>query len=276
MTAIIAIDDPDDPRITAYRDIRERDLVGREGLFIAEGEVVLRMLLHGSLHAPLSVLIDARRIPALTGLIAAVPHGVPVYAAQQAVLDVIAGFPIHRGILALGRRATLPDAATLLAEAGPRAIIVALFGIANHDNMGGIFRNAAAFGAHAVILDSDCCDPLYRKAIRVSVGAALTVPFARLARGEDVPALLHAGGFQALALSPAGTVALSDVVMPGRVAVLFGTEGAGLPTALLGRTRTVRIAMAGGMDSLNVATASGIVLHHLVAGRQPDDDSCGA
>ena len=267
MTTITVIDDPDDPRIAAYRDIRERDLVGRAGLFIAEGEVVLRMLLGSALHAPQSVLIDEKRIPALAELIAAVPDGVPVYAARQAVLDAIAGFPIHRGILAVGRRATLPDAAALLAEAGPQAIVVALFGIANHDNMGGIFRNAAAFGVHAVILDSDCCDPLYRKAIRVSVGAALAVPFARLARGADVPGLLSAGGFETLALSPSGSAPLSEIAMPGRVAVLFGTEGPGLPADILGRTRSVRIAMAGAIDSLNVATTSGIVLHHLAAGR---------
>jgi tRNA G18 (ribose-2'-O)-methylase SpoU len=267
MTAIIPIDDPDDPRIAAYRDIRERDLVGREGLFIAEGEVVLRMLLRHGLHRPVSLLIAEKRVPALADLLADAPGDVPVYAACQAVLDRIAGFPIHRGILAVGRRGDLPDPAALLRQAGPQAIVVVLSGIANHDNMGGIFRNAAAFGASAVILDSDCCDPLYRKAIRVSVGAALAIPFARLAREEDVLALLAANGFVTLALSPAGTTALTEVAIPGRVAALFGTEGPGLPADLLARGQTVRIAMAGGMDSLNVATASGIVLHHLAAAR---------
>ena len=276
MTAIIAIDDPDDPRIAAYRDIRERDLVGREGLFIAEGEVVLRMLLRRSLHPAVSLLIDERRLPALAGLMADVPDDVPIHSAPQPVLDRIAGFPLHRGILAVGRRAALPDAAALLGDAGEQAIAVVLCGIANHDNMGGIFRNAAAFGASAVILDSDCCDPLYRKAIRVSVGAALTVPFARLGRGEDAAALLAAHGFEALALSPAGAARLSDVVVPGRVAAVFGSEGPGLPAALLARTRTVRIAMAGEIDSLNVATASGIVLHHLAANREAPETAAGA
>ena len=146
-------------------------------------------------------------------------------------------------------------------------MVVVLCGIANHDNVGGIFRNAAAFGASAVILDSDCCDPLYRKAIRVSVGAALTVPFARLERGEDALGLLAAHGFEALALTPGGDVMLTDIERPERVAVLFGTEGTGLPEAVLARTRTVRIPMAGELDSLNVATASGIVLHHLAFGQ---------
>lgn len=267
MTAIIPIDDPDDPRIAAYRDIRERDLVGREGLFIAEGEVVLRMLLRHALHRPLSLLIAEKRVATLSDLLPEAPADVPVYAASQAVLDRVAGFPLHRGILAVGRRGDLPDAASLLRQAGPQAIVVVLSGIANHDNMGGIFRNAAAFGASAVLLDSDCCDPLYRKAIRVSVGAALAVPFTRLARGEDVLALLAASGFATLALSPAGESRLTDVDVTGRVAALFGTEGPGLPPDLLARSRTVRIAMAGRMDSLNVATTSGIVLHHLAATR---------
>jgi tRNA G18 (ribose-2'-O)-methylase SpoU len=261
----IAIDDPADPRIAAYRAIRERDLVGREGLFIAEGEVVVRVLFSRSLHPPVSLLIADKRVAALGELIAALPDDTPVFSASQAVMDAIAGFPMHRGVLALGRSRPMLAAGPLLAGLGHRSIVVVLFAIANHDNMGGIFRNAAAFGADAVILDSDCCDPLYRKAIRVSVGAALTVPFARLTPGEDALALLEAHGFTALALSPAGATALAELHPPDRVAVLFGTEGAGLPDAVLTRAVTVRIPMAGEMDSLNVATASGVVLHHLTS-----------
>jgi tRNA G18 (ribose-2'-O)-methylase SpoU len=259
----IRIDDPADPRIAAYRAIRERDLVGREGRFIAEGEVVVRVLLGGVRHAPVSLLIAEKRIAGLAGPIAALPAGVLVYAASQEIMDGIAGFPMHRGILALGRRAPEIGADVLLAGLVARALVVMLFGIANHDNMGGIFRNAAAFGADAVILDSDCCDPLYRKAIRVSVGGALTVPFARLLRGEDGLALLARHGFDALALSPSGATGLAEVGRSERTAVLFGSEGPGLPAEVLARARTVRIAMAGRLDSLNVATASGIVLHHL-------------
>ena len=262
MTVPIAVDDPDDPRIAAYQAIRERDLVGREGLFIAEGEVVVRMLFQRSFHRPVSLLVADKRVAALSGLISGLLPEVPVFSASQAVMDAVAGFHIHRGILAVGRRAPAPSADALLSSAGSRAIVVALFGIANHDNMGGIFRNAAAFGASAVILDSDCCDPLYRKAIRVSVGAALTVPFARLGRGEDGLALVASHGFATVALSPAGGSSLAGIPRPDRVAVLFGTEGAGLPDSILARAQTVRIPMAGDMDLLNVATASGIVLHH--------------
>lgn len=262
----IAIDDPCDPRVAAYRDIRERDLVGREGLFIAEGEVVVRLLLAHSIHRPVSLLVAEKRIAALSREIPGLPDDVPVFAASQAVMDGIAGFHIHRGILAVGRRGPMPAAGALLEGCGPRAIAVVLLGIANHDNMGGIFRNAAAFGASAVILDSECCDPLYRKAIRVSVGAALAVPFARLQPGEDAVAFLAASGFVPVALSPRGGSPLAEISPPERVALLFGTEGAGLPESILHRVRTVRIPMAGALDSLNVATASGIVLHHLAFG----------
>ena len=266
MPSPIRIDNPADPRIAAYRDVRERDLVGREGLFIAEGEVVVRVLAGGTPHVPVSLLVAEKRLGGLASLIEALPADVPVYAASQEVMDGIAGFPMHRGILALGRRAPAAGAEALLAVAPARALVVVLFGVANHDNMGGIFRNAAAFGVDAVILDSDCCDPLYRKAIRVSVGAALTVPFARLERGEDALALLARLGFEALALSPAGTTPLAELRRAERMAVLLGSEGPGLPADVLAKARTVRIPMAGRLDSLNVATASGIVLHHLAGG----------
>jgi tRNA G18 (ribose-2'-O)-methylase SpoU len=263
----IFIDSPDDPRIAAYRDIRERDLVGRRGEFIAEGEVVLAMLVKARRHRAASLLIDARRLQALSALVAALPPDTPVYAASQAVIDAIAGFPLHRGILAHGIAAPPLAAETLLGEAGAEGVVVVLSAIANHDNIGGIFRNAAAFGAAGVLLDADCCDPLYRKAIRVSVGTSLTLPFARLARDTDLAGLLMGAGFRALALSPAGETELHAVSRGGRVALLLGAEGPGLDPALMRRVETVRIRMAEGVDSLNVATTSGIVLHHLTAGR---------
>ena len=264
MARLVPIDDPDDPRTSPYRDVQERDLVGREGLLIAEGEVVLTVLVRRAPERVVSLLIAAKRVATLADRIAALPDDVPVYVVQQAVMDGIAGFHLHRGILALGRRGTETPADQLLAGTGTRARVVALFGIANHDNMGGIFRNAAAFGADAVFLDADCCDPLYRKAIRVSVGAALTVPFTRLARGEDALALFRRHGFVPLALSPAGATRLADLSPPARAAVLLVAEGPGLPGDLLAGARTVRIPMADGFDSLNVATTSGIVLHHLL------------
>jgi len=263
LAGVIPIEDPGDPRIAAYRQVRERDLVGRKGVFIAEGQVVLRRLIASPRFAAASVLIDRKRVAGLAPMLADLPADVPVYAAGQAVLDAIVGFPIHRGILALGRRTAAPTAEALLAGLPPRALVVALFGIANHDNIGGVFRNAAAFGADAVILDPTCCDPLYRKAIRVSVGAALVTPFARLAPGEDAIALFEGLGFTPVALSPAGEAPLAALRRPGRVAVLLGAEGPGLPPDLLARAQSVRIPMAPGFDSLNVATTSGVVLHHL-------------
>lgn len=255
-----------DPRIEGYRAVRERDLVGRDGLFVAEGRVVLEKAVRAIPDRLVSLLVAEKRLDALADVTAALPAGTPVYAAAQDVMDAIVGFPIHRGVLALGRRPER-DAAELLAGLPDRALVVGLSAIANHDNMGGIFRNAAAFGADAVLLDADCCDPLYRKAIRVSVGAALTTPFARLPRGADLTAALADAGLEVVALSPAGETELSDLVPPRRAAAVFGAEGPGLPAEVLARTRTVRIAMAGGFDSLNVATTSGIVLHHLARGR---------
>jgi tRNA G18 (ribose-2'-O)-methylase SpoU len=146
-------------------------------------------------------------------------------------------------------------------------LIVALVGIANHDNMGSIFRNAAAFGADAVFLDATCCDPLYRKAIRVSVGAALKVPFASFTETVGFTTALDRLGFAQFALSPRGQTDIRDVKRTERVALYLGTEGEGLPEGLLARLRTVRIDMTGGFDSLNVAAASAIALHHFSTSR---------
>ncbi|HWA62915.1 MAG TPA: RNA methyltransferase [Caulobacteraceae bacterium] len=266
MAEIIEISDPDDRRIADYRHVRDRDLAGRGGLFIAEGEVVLRVLARNPRHETLSLLIARQRLDAQAELIAAFPPQTPVYAASQAVMDAVVGFPIHRGLLGIGRRAASPPAREALVALPQAALAMVLFGIANHDNMGGLFRNAAAFGVDLVILDPACCDPLYRKAIRVSVGGALAVPFARLAPGEDAIRLLREAGFEPLALSPSGRETLAELAPPARPALLLGAEGPGLPDEVLARARTVSIPMAGGFDSLNVATTSGIVLHHLRSG----------
>ncbi|HLZ85270.1 MAG TPA: RNA methyltransferase [Caulobacteraceae bacterium] len=261
--AIIRIDDPLDFRVAPFRDVRERDLAGREGGFIAEGEVVLNVLARSRLHRARSLLIADKRLEKLAPLIAAFGEDVAVYAAGQTLMDAIAGFHIHRGVLAHGERSAPIAAGDLLASAAPEALVVVLFGIANHDNIGGVFRNAAAFGAAGVLMDPTCCDPLYRKAIRVSVGAALSLPFARLAPDEDAIALLQSHGFTPLALSPAGRTPLKSLVRPQKPAVLIGAEGPGLPPDILARADTISIPMAGAFDSLNVATTSGIVLHHL-------------
>jgi tRNA G18 (ribose-2'-O)-methylase SpoU len=264
MRHALFIDDPDDPRLADYRQVRERDLVGRRGGFIAEGVVVLEKLIAAGRHPVRSVLVAEKRVAGLEPLLARLPETVEVFAAGQAVMDAVVGFPIHRGVLAAGVRAE-PTLDAVLAELPKRALVVGLAGIANHDNMGGLFRNAAAFGADAVLLDDDCCDPLYRKSIRVSVGAALTVPFARAGAAAAMARRLVAEGFTVIALSPAGVTELRDVMAAPRTAVLFGAEGPGLPDAAMAEARTVRIEMAGGFDSLNVACTSGIVLHQMVA-----------
>jgi tRNA G18 (ribose-2'-O)-methylase SpoU len=246
--------------------VRERDVVGRDGLFVAEGRVVLEKAVRAIPGRLDSVLVAEHRLAGLADVLAGLPAATPVYAAGQAVMDRIVGFPIHRGVLAVGRRPET-SASALLAGLPERSLVVGLVGIANHDNMGGVFRNAAAFGADAVLLDDTCCDPLYRKAIRVSVGAALTTPFARAGDAAALVGALETAGFEAVALSPIGTVELRDFSPGPRTALLFGAEGPGLPAEVLDGARTVRIAMAGGFDSLNVATTSGIVLHHFVARR---------
>ncbi|HEX5263517.1 MAG TPA: RNA methyltransferase [Phenylobacterium sp.] len=272
MPILIPIDDPDDPRLADYREVRERDLIGRKRAFIAEGLVVLEKLVASGRHPISSVLVAEKRAPALAALFAQLGEDACVYVAGQAVMDAVVGFPIHRGVLAAGTRAE-PDFAGLLASLPEKALVVGLVGIANHDNMGGLFRNAAAFGVDAVLLDDGCCDPMYRKAIRVSVGAALTTPFARGGEATDLVAALETAGFSVVALSPSGTTLLSEFEPARRIAVLFGAEGPGLPGSVMARARTVRIEMAGGLDSLNVATASGIVLHRLAAWRAHSDGS---
>ncbi len=280
--ALAFVDDPEDPRIEGYLDVREKDLARapRGGLFVLEGENVLRVLVSlvgnggrddaagpalPSLYRPRSVLVSESRAAARRELLARVPHEIPVFVASQAILDRIVGFHLHRGVLALAERGEPLDAAALIARAGARATVVVAAGITNHDNMGGIFRNAAALGAHAVLLDGTSCDPLYRKAVRVSVGGALVVPFARAPLDALVSALA-AEGFDVVALSPRGAVEVAELRLGPRRALVLGTEGDGLPAEWLTRLETARIDQAPTFDSLNVAVACGIALHALRRG----------
>ncbi len=258
----IRIDDPADPRIAPYVAIKERDLAGRQGRFIAEGKVVLNVLFAAERFPVESVLVLENRLAGLADTLRNAPASMPVYVASQAVMDEIAGFHMHRGILAIGRKRLDDTPAEIVASLPQEALVVVLVGLSNHDNVGAIFRNAAAFGADAVLLDQTCCDPLYRKAIRVSVGAALKVPFAVAPDSASIVELLGDGDFQQIALSPAGATDLREARRPKRVALYFGTEGEGLPEVLMSRLDTVRIGMAPGFDSLNVAAASAVVLHH--------------
>jgi tRNA G18 (ribose-2'-O)-methylase SpoU len=262
MVGIIQITDSDDNRIDAYRNVRERDLVGRQGRFIAEGRVVLNVLIQRAPHAIVSLLVLENRLEGISQLIARLPSVVPVYVAAQAVMDQIAGYHLHRGILAVAKRAAPPEFNSFITSFGKDALVGLLAGISNHDNMGSIFRNAAAFEAEAVLLDDQCCDPFYRKAIRVSVGAVLKVPYARAGTIDAAVKTLTGAGFDIFALSPRGGIPAGALPKSGRRVLVFGTEGQGLPQSVLQSVKTCRIAMSAEFDSLNVATASGIALYH--------------
>ncbi|MBO6718417.1 MAG: RNA methyltransferase [Rhizobiaceae bacterium] len=259
----VEIEDAGDPRIAAYRNVRDRDLARRDDLFIAEGKVVLRQLFESGRFEPVSVLVLENRLPGLVDVLTTAPEGLPVYVAKPEVIDAIAGFHLHRGVLALARRREPETVSGLIAALPAKALVLALVGISNHDNMGGIFRNAAAFGADAVILDPTCCDPLYRKAIRVSVGGVLKVPYAVATDWSSMADDLAAAGFRQFALTPGGTLGIADVEPGKRAALYLGTEGDGLPPELIDRMEGVRIPIAGDFDSLNVAAASAIALHRL-------------
>jgi tRNA G18 (ribose-2'-O)-methylase SpoU len=202
---IIHIAESSDPRIEAFLNVRERDLVGRQGRFIAEGRVVLEVLVRQAPQMIESLLVLENRLQGIDALLRGLPPSAPVYCASQAVMDGVAGFHLHRGILAVARRAPPPEIASFIAALGPNALLAVLAGISNHDNMGAIFRNAAAFEADAVLIDDESCDPFYRKAIRVSVGAVLKVPHLRAGKLEAALNLLNDSGFQLAALSPRGT-----------------------------------------------------------------------
>lgn len=260
---LIRIEDPADPRIAEFVSIRERDLAGRGNHFIAEGTVVLSALVDAPQERRFAVeklLLLENRAAGLKQQLARLDPCIPIYIADRSVMDQIAGFAMHRGVLALGRRHVPQDLAGFLGRLPDSALVVVCCGISNHDNMGSIFRNAGVFGADGIVLDKSSCDPLYRKAIRVSVGAALRVPFCRAGDAAALIGELTAAGFEPVGLSPRGGTSLEDYRPAARVALLAGTEGAGLPDHVLGRVRSVRIPQAPGLDSLNVATATGIAL----------------
>lgn len=258
----ISIEDPADPRIAPFCNIRERDLRRDDGLFIAEGEVVVRQLLaspYFDIHSLLLAPTHAAKFAALLE-----PHpAVPLYVAEREILSRIAGFPLHRGIIALGRRGKPRRLGDIAPSFGPGALVLAACGIANHDNIGGLFRNAAAFGADGVVIDEASCDPLYRKALRVSVGAVLRTPFAVQKAAEEIVADLRALDFDIVSLSPHAGRDLAEVPRKGRIALLVGAEGPGLPESVLASTSACRIAMQPGWDSLNVATAAAIALYEM-------------
>lgn len=263
----VTIDDFEDPRLEVYRNLKDSTLAGARGRFIVEGRGNLLILLSRSRYRPESILLSERTFASMAIELAALAPGCPVFVADRSVMDRVVGFPIHRGCLAACQREAADDPiklarSALLRERAPRLVV--LEGLANLDNVGLIFRNAMAFGARAVLLCGKSCDPLYRKAIRTSMGGSLCVPFAR---GEDFPemlSLLSALGYALLAFDPSEEgveIRSLQSTELGPAALLFGTEGPGLSQATLSLAdRRVRIAMEPGVDSLNVGVAAGIGL----------------
>lgn len=257
---IIHIRGANDVRLEPYRFVRERDVAGRGERFIGEGKVVLSCLAKSrDFHAE-SLLIQENRLAGLSGLLEHFSPDMPVYVTGQEIMDTIAGFHVHRGILASGVRTGRQTIADFVDNSPDHALLVVLSGISNHDNVGGIFRNAAAFGAVGVILDDQCCNPLYRKALRVSVGGVLTVPWAIGGSADAIANELSVAGFSLFALSPSGAKDIRSIPASGRRAIFLGSEGHGLSPSIIHSLETFRIPMKGDFDSLNVSTASGIAM----------------
>jgi tRNA G18 (ribose-2'-O)-methylase SpoU len=245
--------DAGDPAVALYGILPGSDLLrADERVFVAEGEVVVRVLATRSRFRPRSLFVEERRLESLEDVLAALGDEVPVYVAPQGVMDRVVGFPIHRGVLALGDRGDPAPPDAVLAGGD---LVVGIVGVTNHDNVGGIFRNAAAFGASAVLFDRTTCDPLYRKAIRVSVGGVLVVPFARCETADTMLDALARGGFALHALTPGGDEPIEALREPGRRAILVGAEGGGLPEDVLRRARRGAFVEPGGDESIEVGWA---------------------
>ena len=265
MAEPIAITDHDDPRLEEYKALTDASLRQQmEGdvVCIAEGALVVARLLR-SRYPMRSALIAEdkwRRLGALGGALVADPA--PVYLVPFEVMYRVTGFPIHRGVLASATRLVQPRPEALWREATCLAV---LEGINDHENLGSIFRSAAALGVDGVLLDPTCCDPLYRRSIRVSMGEVFGVPFTRLEPWPDAIAHVRAAGFTVIALSPhRGATSIASLERPKRTAILLGAEGPGLTReALAAADLRARIPMAPSVDSLGVANAAAIAFHHL-------------
>ena len=259
---MIRIGDLDDPRLDDYRIIGSpAQLVGR-GVLVVEGRRVLRRIIELPRYRLRSILVTTTAFDALADLQSLIA-AIPTYVVSQPVMSEVVGFEIHRGCLALAERPPLQTLSAVDLTTSRR--IVVMEGVNNPDNVGGIFRSAAAFGADYVVLGPHCGDPLYRKAIRTSMGASLQVPF--LAAGAWPRALedLRASGFRVLALTPAAeALPLGDFDRSWpQIALVVGSEGEGLSAAALATAEArVRIPMTGPAESLNVTVAASIALHH--------------
>lgn len=259
--------DADDPRLADYRALSDRDRRRAASTFLAESSLVVRRLLAGSRFRVRSLLLTPSALDGLRDALDGASEAFDVYVAGPDVLGHVLGLNFHRGCLAVAERGPALAVDALTAPPGPRTLLV-LGQIADPRNVGSLFRNARALGSAALLLSPGCGDPLYPKAIRASMGAALTLPFARFAAWPSGLEQLRRAGYTLIALAPTGNVDLADFgrrrPAPSRAALLVGNEGEGLDDAALALADvTVRIAMAPGADSLNVAVAAGVALHHL-------------
>lgn len=267
------VDDPDDPRLDDFRDLnsldRRPDLPTGKGLVIAEGVLVVQRML-ASRFTPHAFLGTDRRLGELKAdLLGAEGLVAPFYRASADVMARVVGFHLNRGVLGVARRVPEPSVARMVEHA--RTIAV-LEGVNDHENLGSIFRNAAGLGVDAVVFGSGCADPLYRRAVRVSMGHALLVPYARSTEWPADLVNLQDRGFRLLAMTPDDSARplaeAMHAVRDDRVAVLVGAEGPGLtPAALRRADMRVRIPMSRGTDSLNVATAAALAFYERVAVR---------
>ncbi len=267
MVQMIEIGDPEDPRLDDFRDLsladRRPDRPGGRGLVIAEGTVVVRRLLD-SPYPPRRLLGVRRRIEDLAPDLSRVD--IPAYITSAEVMAEVVGFHLNRGVLATADRGRQPSVAELLESA--RCVAV-LEGVGDHENLGALFRNAAALGVDGVLLGAGCSDPLYRRSVRVSMGHVLRVPFTYLEPWPSALDRLRAAGFLVAAMTPrASAVPLraAGLAAAERIAVLLGSEGPGLTDeALKAADVEIKIPMASGVDSLNVATAGAVAFYEATA-----------
>ncbi|QZT62085.1 TrmH family RNA methyltransferase [Mycolicibacterium austroafricanum] len=261
---VVDVTDPADPRLDDFRDLnsvdRRPDLPSGKGLVIAEGVLVVQRML-ASRFVPRALLGTDRRLTELGTDLAGLDA--PFYRASAEVMADVVGFHLNRGVLASASRA--PELAVPHVLDGARTVAV-LEGVNDHENLGSVFRNAAGLGVDAVIFGSGCADPLYRRAVRVSMGHALLVPFARAVNWPGDLELLRDKGFRLLAMTPDPTVQTLAEAMSGlaeqRVAILVGAEGPGLKEHTMRASDVrVRIPMSRGTDSLNVATAAALAFY---------------
>lgn len=279
MADILSVTSLDDPRVAPFAHLTERQLRSKVepsmGIFIAESPKVIHRALDAG-YEPLSLLMERRHIDGQGAEVIArcqalAGENFPVYTGEEALLAQLAGYPLTRGVLCAMRRPPLPVVEELCRDAKRVAV---LEDIVDHTNIGAIFRSAAALGMDAVLLTPSCCDPLYRRSARVSMGTVFQVPWTRLGNdpaqwpGEGLERL-HSLGFLTVAMALRhDTIDITDPLLTGapKLAVVLGTEGDGLKESTIAQCRhTVKIPMARGVDSLNVAAASAVAFWELRA-----------